>query len=66
MSGMDRQSPRFEPDSADSNAPQKNNELPEFREYVRMKYSIDLEEDLVTMMEDLIARQKRVSITDNQ
>jgi hypothetical protein len=32
--------------------------LPGFREYVRMKYSVELDEDLVTMIEDLIERQQ--------
>jgi len=61
MSGMDRQSRRVEYDSANSNAPIKNrvDELPEFHDYVRMKYGVDIEEDLVTMIEDLIERQKQ-------
>lgn len=33
--------------------------LPGFAEYVRRKHGVDLEEDLVTMIEDLIERQKR-------
>lgn len=34
-------------------------ELPNFSEYVRRKYGVVLEEDLVTMVEDLIERQKQ-------
>jgi len=33
--------------------------LPNFSEYVRCRYGVDLEEDLVTMVEDLIERQKQ-------
>jgi len=42
-------------------------ELPEFREYARMKYPgldedlVAMLEDLVTMMEDLIERQKEIA-----
>jgi len=35
-------------------------ELPEFREYAQEKYP-ELDEDLVTMIEDLIKRQKMVA-----
>ncbi len=31
-----------------------NGDLPEFREYARKKYSPELDEDLITMFEDLI------------
>ena len=34
--------------------------LPEFREYVREKYP-ELDEDLITMIEDLIKRQKEIT-----
>jgi len=34
-------------------------DLPEFREYVRRKYDVNLEEDLVVMIEDLIKRQRQ-------
>ncbi len=34
-------------------------DLPDFREYVRRKYGVDMEEDLVRMIEDLIERQKQ-------
>jgi hypothetical protein len=34
-------------------------ELPNFSEYVHRKYGVNLEEDLVTMVEDLIERQKQ-------
>lgn len=34
-------------------------ELPNFSEYVRRKYGVVLDEDLVTMVEDLIERQKQ-------
>jgi hypothetical protein len=32
--------------------------LPEFAQYVRRKHGVELEEDLVTMIEDLIERQR--------
>ena len=35
-------------------------ELPEFREYTRKKYP-ELNEDIITMIEDLIERQKQVA-----
>jgi len=31
---------------------------PEFREYARQKYPIELDEDLITMIEDLIERRR--------
>ena len=31
--------------------------LPEFRDYARLKYPDELDEDLITMIEDLIERQ---------
>ena len=34
-------------------------EWPEFREYARQKYPNELDEDLVTMIEDLIERRRR-------
>ncbi len=34
-------------------------DLPEFREYARKKYRDELDEDLVTMIEDLIERQRQ-------
>jgi transcriptional regulator with XRE-family HTH domain len=33
-------------------------EWPEFREYARQKYPDDLDEDLITMIEDLIERRR--------
>ena len=33
-------------------------ELPEFRQYARRKYQAELDEDLITMIEDLIERQR--------
>jgi len=33
-----------------------SNNLPEFREYARQKYHNELDEDLITMIEDLIER----------
>lgn len=33
---------------------------PEFREYARMKYSTELDDDLITMIEDLIERRRSV------
>jgi len=33
-------------------------EWPEFREYARRKYSAELDEDLITMIEDLIERRR--------
>lgn len=35
-------------------------ELPEFREYAREKYP-EMHEDLITMIEDLIKRQKEIA-----
>ncbi len=32
---------------------------PEFREYARVKYAQELDEDLITMIEDLIERRRR-------
>jgi len=38
-----------------------NGDLPEFREYARNKYGAELDEDLITMFEDLInMRRKRI------
>jgi len=34
-------------------------DLPELREYVRRKYDVNLEEDLVVMIKDLIKRQRQ-------
>ena len=34
-------------------------EWPEFREYARKKYSKELDEDLITMIEDLIERRRQ-------
>ena len=36
----------------------KSNEWPEFREYARHKYPAELDEDLITMIEDLIERRR--------
>ncbi len=33
-------------------------EWPEFREYARQKYPVELDEDLITMIEDLIERRR--------
>ena len=32
---------------------------PEFREYAQRKYPVELDEDLITMIEDLIERRRR-------
>jgi len=34
-------------------------EWPEFREYAQMKYPTELDEDLITMIEDLIERRRQ-------
>ena len=34
------------------------NEWPEFREYARQKYPAELDDDLITMIEDLIERRR--------
>ncbi|MFC2003086.1 helix-turn-helix transcriptional regulator [Chloroflexota bacterium] len=34
-------------------------EWPEFREYVKRKYSSELDDDLITMIEDLIERRRK-------
>lgn len=39
--------------------------LPEFREYARKKYSEELDEDMVTMIEDLIYRRRMRGEQDN-
>jgi transcriptional regulator with XRE-family HTH domain len=39
-------------------AEKKSVEWPEFREYAREKYSDELDEDLITMIEDLIERRR--------
>ncbi len=36
-----------------------NGDLPEFREYARTKYGSDLDEDLITMFEDLINMRRQ-------
>ena len=36
-------------------------EWPEFREYARVKYGNELDEDLITMIEDLIQRKREKS-----
>ncbi len=36
----------------------ERNEWPEFREYARMKYPNELDEDLITTIEELIERKK--------
>jgi transcriptional regulator with XRE-family HTH domain len=36
----------------------KNTEWPEFREYAKLKYPQELDEDLITMIEDLIERRR--------
>lgn len=58
---MQRISRLNEPNTSDSSITLKNSGkgLPEFREYVRVKYGVDLEEDLVIMIEDLIKRQNQ-------
>jgi len=35
-----------------------SNKVPEFREYARQKYPNELDEDLITMIEDLIERRR--------
>ena len=37
------------------------NDLPELRDYVRRKYDVNLEEDLVVMIEDLIKRERQMT-----
>jgi transcriptional regulator with XRE-family HTH domain len=37
----------------------KTPEWPEFREYAHRKYPAELDEDLITMIEDLIERRRR-------
>lgn len=36
-----------------------NGDLPEFREYARKKYGAELDEDLITMFEDLINMRRQ-------
>lgn len=40
-------------------AEMKSTDWPEFREYARQKYSSELDEDLITMIEDLIERRRQ-------
>lgn len=66
---MDRQSRCNESVTPDSGAPSNlsDEELPDFREYARRKYGEELDEDLITMIEDLIERrrQKRYKSGEN-
>ena len=39
--------------------PSGNGDLPEFREYARKRYPAKLDEDLVTMVEDLIQMRRQ-------
>lgn len=39
---------------AEKEGPTSDGDLPEFREYARRKYQKELDEDLITMFEDLI------------
>ena len=39
-------------------AEEKPSEWPEFREYARQKYPAELDDDLITMIEDLIERRR--------
>ncbi len=38
-------------------------EWPEFREYARVKYPEELDEDLISMIEDLIERRRKKRVT---
>ena len=40
-------------------AEKESPEWPEFREYARQKYPVELDEDLITMIEDLIERRRQ-------
>ncbi len=44
---------------AESEDPPRDEDLPEFREYARTKYSPELDEDLITMFEDLIDMRRQ-------
>jgi len=35
------------------------NALPEFREYARQKYPVELDDDMIAMIEDLIQRRRK-------
>ena len=61
MCEMNRQSRCNDSVPPDSGAPSNlsDEELPNFREYVRRKYGEELDEDLITMIEDLIERQRQ-------
>lgn len=61
MSGMDRHSQVNESSIPDSGVTSSicDQELPQFREYARRKYREELDEDLITMIEDLIERQRQ-------
>ena len=41
-------------------------EWPEFREYARIKYPKELDEDLITMVEDLIERRRHRSYKNSK
>ena len=43
----------------------KSSKLPEFREYARQKYPNELDEDLITMIENLIERRRAKSQNDD-
>lgn len=47
-------------------ASSRNGDLPEFREYARTKYGPELDEDLITMFEDLIDMRRQVIRSQEQ
>ena len=61
--GATKAFPRYNLDDlsyVDEGQPVKSsNKWPEFREYARQKYPNELDEDLITMIEDLIERRRQ-------
>ena len=50
---------------ADGQLMKSSNKWPEFREYARQKYPNELDEGLITMIEDLIERQRAKRHSDD-
>jgi transcriptional regulator with XRE-family HTH domain len=47
-------------------AENKSADWPEFREYARVKYPNELDEDMITMIEDLIERRREKKYTSKK
>lgn len=53
-------------DSKEDLASSRHGDLPEFREYARIKYNPELDGDLITMFEDLIDMRRQEIGSDHQ